>query len=477
VNTIKEIVRHVAKHSVTYAFATVLNRSLRILLLPLYTHYLLKTEYGALEILFVTSSVTVLILQLGMGSAVIRSILYKKDSDKKTIICTAYYFLGTIAAIFVFILVLFSKQISILLLDNSSYVHVLSLAFIGDFFLILQVIPMARLRIEERSKIFALVAGANFVFSLLCNFLFVVVFRLGLFGVISANALPAAVFSVVYFIIIKKDLGISFSWEELRDMLGFGIPLVPAAIFNMVLMMSDRYFIKIYLGLDYVASYGVAVRLSTVMSLLVSAFQMAWPAVLFPIARKSNGPVIFAELFNYFLMALVAIGLGISIFSYDIISIFVGTSFIDGAKVIPLIIIAFIFYGVNYFSSIGVQVKKKTFYYPIVIGVAALINIIMNIYLIPRIGIIGAALAKAVAFAVFGISIGAISLLYYHIPYKIKTIAFIFFSGSMIYIVAGLIEKSCTFLHVMERLLLYLCFPLILYLLGYFKRITILRTS
>lgn len=428
-----DVVKRLLKHSIVYAVAAVLNRAVTIIMLPIYTRYLLKPEYGALEIFWVTSSVIMAILQLGIGSALFRNVIYIENADRKVLTSTAQYFLVVFSLISILILLLFAPQLSMLLLGSTTYVNMLRLIFIGDFFLVFATVPMTRLRIDERSGLFAIIAGGNFFIGIVLNVLFVVVFKMGLFGAVLAMTLNAAAFAVIYSIVIWKDFILSFSFSDLKDMLGFGLPLVPASIFVLVLNMADRYFIRYYLGLDQVADYGAAARLSMIIALLVNAFQMAWPAVLFSIAKQKEGPQVFARLFNYFNALLLFSSLVIALFAQELLSLLATKSYLEAAPIVSLLVLSSVFFGVNYFTSIGVQVKKKTLYYPLLIGIAAIINLVICLVSIPRQGLWGAAFAKLVSFAFLGISICLVSLKFYSIPFQIKKTMLIYFSAIGLY--------------------------------------------
>ncbi len=429
-----DVVKRLFKHSLVYAIATVLNRAVTIIMLPIYTRALTTAEYGSLEIFLVTSSVLMMLLQLGIGSALFRNIIYKDGGDIKILTSTAQYFLVAFSLIAVLLLILFAPQLSVFILGSTTHVNLLRLIFIGDFFLVFATVPMTRLRIDERSGLFAIIAGGNFIIGILLNVLFLIVFKMGLYGAVLAMTLNAVVFAFIYSTVIWKDLIIKFSFAELKDMLGFGLPLVPASVFILVLNMADRYFIRYFLGLEQVAVYGATARFSMVVSLLVNAFQMAWPAVLFSIAKQKEGPQIFARLFNYFNALMLFSSLVMALFAHEFLLLITTADYTAAAPIVSLLVFSSVFFGVNYFTSIGVQVKKKTMYYPLLIGIAAVINLVICLTVIPRLGLWGAGIAKFVSFAFLGISICLVSLKYYPIPFHLRKTVLIYVSAAALYL-------------------------------------------
>ncbi len=424
-----ELISRLLKHSGAYALATVLNRAVSVVLLPLYSRSLDKAEYGLLEIFTVTSTVVMLVLQLGMHSALFRSALYRQGADRRVLTSTAHYFLVACAFVVVAALMPVADPLALLLFGKSSYAWLLRLMFVGDFFLVCNTIPMARLRIDEKSGKFALLASANFVVSIALNVFFVAVLKRRVEGVIVANTVATFFFALIYTMVIWPELGRAFSLSELKEMLSYGLPLVPAAACNMVLMMSDRYLLRFLTDLDQVALYAAGMRLGVLMMLVVSAFQLAWPAIFFPIARRADGPRTFARLFEFFMLGVCTIALGLAILARDLLEMLATRSYVEGAKVVPLIVASFVLYGVYYYTAIGVQVRKKTYFLPLGIGVAAAINLFLGLSLVPRMGISGAALAKVVAYAALAVVMWAVSQRLYRVPYDLAKFVLLMVTG------------------------------------------------
>jgi O-antigen/teichoic acid export membrane protein len=463
-----QVLKRLFKQSAVYAVGTVLNRAVSILMLPFYTRYLTKSEFGILEILLITSTILLFVLQLGMGPALFRSVLYKKKANRRIDISTAYYFLAFFALAVIVLLTTAATPLSLVLFDDPDKAVLLRIIFIGDFFLLLNAIPMVVLRIDQKSVKFATIASSNFFLGISLNILFLVVFRQGVRGVVTANTIAAVLFSAIYFFVIRRELQLIFSFRELKDMLLFGLPLVPGAIGDMVLMMSDRYFIKFYRGLDELACYGVAIRISLVISLMVSAFQMAWPAIFFPMVKEKDAHITLARIFTYFWGLLVTFGFILSVFSREIITLIATTRFVEGARVIPYLMIAFIFYGVYYYTSIGIQIKKKTIFFPIVIGITAVVSIGLNFLLVPRYGQVGAGLAKMFALVTLGFGICAISSRYYYIPFEYARLLKVLITAVVLYLASTLLSGSSTVIVLLQKGAIVLLFPVMLLFIGFF---------
>jgi O-antigen/teichoic acid export membrane protein len=451
------VVQRLLKHSFVYAVATVLNRAVNIILLPVYTRYLSKADYGALEILFITSTLLVLVLQIGMGSALFRNLLYKTGGRRREIVSTAHYFVIGVGLCALSIGFIFSDKLAVVLFNSADLARALRILFFCDFFLIYQAIPMVVLRIDQKSLKFAIIAGANFITAISLNLFFIYRLDAGIEGIMIANTVAAAIFALVYTVVSRQDLGFCFSRSELIDMLGFGAPLVPAALGDSILMLSDRYFLKFYCGLETVASYAVVVRISTVLALAVNSFQMAWPAMLFSIAREEDASNIFARLFDYYLSVLLFITLALSLFSTELVRLLATKNLAEGAQVLPLLLLSFIFYGTYYYGSIGIQIQKKTYYIAIVMWSAVAVNVMLNIVLIPQYRMVGTSLARLSSYAILGIALTAISSKYYYVPYHYKTILKTIGLSVLVFLISSSIRLRAD-LHFAIRLILLVGF-------------------
>lgn len=455
------IFRQVFRHSFAYAVGTVLNRITNIILLPLYVRYLSKAEYGALEILLQTSTIVMIVLQLGMGSALFRSVLYKEGGDRRMISSTAHYFLGVFSAVLLAILILFAPEMAASLLGSRESAYLLRIIFLGDLFLVLATVPLSLLRIDQKTTLFIKLAAANFCAGITLNLLFLVHWKMGVAGVLWANTLTAVFFALLYLYVNRCEWRPAFSWSELREMLSFGLPLVPSAMGDLVLQASDRYIIKYARGFEELGAYSVAMRLAMAISLVINAFQMAWPAIFFPLVRKPESRELFARLFNYLLFFLVFVTLVLSLFAREIIALIATSAYLEAAGVLPLICLSFIFYGTYYYSSIGIQIEKKNHYSALILIGAAAINVLLNLVLIPRWGLSGAGAAKLVSNILLGVGVALVSQRYYAIPYRYRALAMLLLTAAGLYGIGQLVSGFHP-LSWLVRLLLVAVFPLLL---------------
>ena len=467
--TLVAYVKRLLKHSSIYGVGTLLYRAVALILLPLYTRYLSTGEYGDLELFFITSSFLVMILQFGMGSAIFRAVIYRDQHDPVLIVSTAFFFMLLINLVCVFGLCLFSRELSIAIFEVPDQAYLLRLIFVTDFFLVMSILPMAKLRIDERSLLFTIVAAGNFFCGVTLTVLFLVVFQWGIEGIFWAQLINAIIFTIVYISIISHEIRLKFSWNELKDMLGYGLPLVPASVATSILMLSNRYFLRHLGTAEEVGIFSAGYRMAQIVALIVNAFQMAWPTLLFTIVKEEKARDTFSRLFSYFVFVLVTVSLAIAIFGRELLVLITTPNYVAAHQIIPVLLLSNILWGFFYMTSVGIQVKKKTIYSAIIIGIAALVNLVLNYWLIsiPDFRLAGAALASFVANFIVAVATLIISLRFYYIHYEYLKILQIFLLATLAYMIGLVVPTDRIFITLILKTMIIILFLVSLYL-GHF---------
>jgi len=463
-------IKRLIKHTAIYGLGGILYRAAALVLLPVFTRFLNASEYGDYELLFTTSTFLFLILQLGMGSAIFRSIIYKENSDESLIISTSFYFLLAANILMVGLLCLFSETISIAIFTTPDKAYLLRLIFIADLFEVMITIPQTKLRIDESSIIYTLIALANFIVRMGLTIYFLVVIDSGVTGVIWAQFINSFVFFLVYTLLIIKKIQFRFSWTELKDMLGYGLPFVPASMGTSILMLSNRYFLRHYESADEVGYFSAGYRIAQIIALVVNAFQMAWPTLLFSIAKEKDAPRTYSKLLTYLSFVLVSLTLSLSIFGREILYYVVSPEYVIVEHIIPLLNLANVFWGIFYMTSIGIQIEKKTIYVPITTGIAAVANLALNFWLIglTDFALFGAAIASLAGNVIMALSALVISLKFYYIAYEYRKICWLFTLGTIIYLVAVNLPVANILVTIIFKLLLLGLFFIVLYFIHFF---------
>jgi len=455
------------KHSVVYGGGSVLRNAVALLLIPLYVTFLTEAEFGVLTLLEATARLLVVILQMGMGSAYILAAMHEETTDRRTTVSTAFSFLTISSLILIATLVLLRRPLAVVLLGKAKYQALLALMLASVFFQTLKTVPLAKLRVEKRSKLYSILAALTAILLVLFCFVALALLRKGLVGAVAANTIAAVVAGALCVATIRKDLLRRFSTACLNTMLKFGLPLVPAALAGTALTVADRYFLQHYRTLDEVGLYELGYRFGMVMGLAVAAVQMAWPPVMYAAAKRENAREFYALFLTYFIFAMCLAGLGLVLFSPDIIH---AIGWGEAARVVPWIVASYVFWGIQAVTNVGVSLKKKTHHLAIVTVAAAGLNLLLNRLLIPAHGLTGAAAATLISYCVIGVGGAAVSLRLYPIRYEYGRLLKIAVVTLVLSLVIFPVSRLGSFaVGIGIKAICFLAFPVILYAVRFFR--------
>ena len=160
------------------------------------------------------------------------------------------------------------------------------------------------------------------------------------------------------------------------------------------------------------------------MALLVAAFRFAWHPFFLSTSKQEDAKEIFAKILTYFAVIGACLFLTASFFIDQLVQFdFFGVTLIDekywqGTKVVPLILLAQLIYGVYVNFVVGIHLKMKTKFLPLITGAGLAVNIAVNLFLIPKFGMMGAGYAKVAGYIVMSGFLYFVARRYYPIPYE-----------------------------------------------------------
>jgi len=229
-------------------------------------------------------------------------------------------------------------------------------------------------------------------------------------------------------ILARRDL-ISlraFDFSFLRTAIAFSMPLMAAEISWVVLDSGDRFFIQHYMGLQalgfYAAAYGIAIYLQDVM---MAPLQLA----LFPICMKvwnNDGKEatqnFLSRSLDQFLLAAVAVVCVAIVTARDVIVLLASKKFQEAHGLLPYLVIGLVLSAVTIFFRPGLMIYKRASRIASATFYACVLNIVLNMILLPRIGLVGAAIATMISYAAIVVFLAYQSLGV--LPYKLEPMAF-----------------------------------------------------
>jgi O-antigen/teichoic acid export membrane protein len=266
--------------------------------------------------------------------------------------------------------------------------------------------------------------------------------RLGIAGALLATGAgyAAAVVGTLPIILVRSRLHIRR--DVARSMLAFGTPLVMSGISIWVLQLSDRYLLSLFGSWSETASYAVAYSLGSVLSTVVLApFSLAWPTAMYSIARRRDAQEVFRTVFRWFSSVLLFAAFGLSLVSTALFGWLFPKSYQSAVSVIPIIAASIAFYGVYTVVMAGASVKRKTWMTAVFTTIAALVNLVLNLVLIPRAGAMGAAISTLIAYIVLAAIAYVANLRIYPVRYQVGQFALAALVGGAAFYVSATLPR------------------------------------
>lgn len=360
------------------------------------TRYLGPEQFGILSYAQSFVGIFAALSSLGLNDIIIRELV--KNQDNRNLILGSSFGLQTLGSTIIMLILI----ISIYYNDNEPLTNKIIiilglLTFINSFNVI-----ASYFHSQVKSKFYAIAGLVGVIISALLKvYLILGSYSLIYFVYVLAFDVMFLVTGLIWF--YKKSgeslLKWKFSWKMAKDLLKDAWPLILSGIIVSIYMKIDQVMIKEYLGNGEVGQYSAAVRLSEAWYFIPTIIcSSLFPAI---INAKLKDDTLYKnrlqQLYNLMVVLGVVIILPVLTLSDWMINLLYGEAFQRSAGVLNIHILGsvFVFLGVanqKWFISENYQA-----YNIICLGMGMVANIVLNVIMIPRMGIMGAAYATLIS--------------------------------------------------------------------------------
>jgi len=455
--------RRLGRHSAVYGLGGLVSRILATVLLPLYTHYLPTNAYGDVELVTAATAVLAIVLQLGISSAFFRFYFDAKEiAAKLTVVRTSFWFTMAMSTVGLVLGLVFAGPIAHWIVP----VHDPTLIRAGAVGLWAQTNYQqltALFRVEERSTSYAIASVANVLLTVAAMVVFIAVFHWGAVGLVVGNFTGTLAVYLALLAYRREQLGLEFDRTLFRKMQTFGMPLVPSAVALWAINFIDREFVSWYKGNGEVGVYSAAIKVASVITFVMIAFRTAWPAFAYSIEDDREARRTYSFVLTYLLAAASWFALALGALAPWLVSLLTSAGYQRADRGVALLAFAFAIYAGYSVLAIGSGRARKTQLNWVVTGVGAAVNIALNFWLIPRYGMVGAAISTLAAYVVLfaGMTVYAQSV--YPVPYQWRRIATVVGSAAGLTVLARALHLSLA-----PTFALVAIYPLLLLPLGFY---------
>jgi O-antigen/teichoic acid export membrane protein len=466
--------RRLATTGAAYTAASILSKVIAVALLPLYTRYLSPEDYGAAEVLFAAVVTASIIVRFGLLEAILR-FYYLPEEDPARVVSSTFaglFWLSTLGALVALPL---AAPLSELLLDPSelppdvSGPELVRIAIGGLWVLTMWEYMLTLFRLDERARAFFTTTILNVVAAIALTVVLVVGLEEGARGLLLGSYASGGAFVLVLITLQWRRLSLRFDPRLLRRLFRFGMPTMPAEVSLYALNFADRLIITHSLGLAEAGLYSLGVKFAQAVNVLVRGFQLAWPPLAYSIRDDDEARRVYATVVTLFVAACATVVTGMWLFSRWIVRALADPKFFDSYEVIGLVSAAVTLYAL-YLVLVVILGRTGRTEFNLPAAIAALVvNVALNLALVPPLGIVGAGLALVASYVV------VLGLMYvftqrlFPVPYEWGRLLRVLLTVAALVGLAELIVPTEGATGLLFRAVLFAAYPLLLWATGFFS--------
>jgi len=436
--TIKSKIKEAASHTLIYGLGSVLQTALGFILIPLYTRYYSTDMYGTLALITICGSLAGTVFYLGASSALSRSYFdYEGGIERKKVISTSLYLSLIGACAQILLGFLFKEKLSLLLFNTDAYaLHIFiilissALTFLNNLFYIL-------LRFERKSKQVVIMNLISLVTSVGLITSFLIILKLGVMAPILGQFINQLLLFGILFYLTKESFVFAYSKPELKIQLQFGLPTIFVGLSGSLLTTIDRFLLNKFCTLNDVGVYSLGFLLGTSINVLfIAPFGQIWAPMRMEYRKDENAKDLYKLMLTYYFIIGLFVTIGVSIFSKEILMLISGRpEYIVAYKIVPIVMMAFLVYGVVGIIDNGIYFARKISYHAYIFWSCVVINWVLNYMLIPIFGYMAAAYSILITFSVIVGLVYIVSNRLFKIQLEHVRLAKIFISSGVILLV------------------------------------------
>jgi O-antigen/teichoic acid export membrane protein len=411
------VVRNIFTHGALYALAGAVSQGISFLLFPLLAHVLTPVEFGVVDLLAVLATLVHLTIALEVVQGMARQLPDSADqAERRAYASTALWFTIAVYTPFTVVAIALAAPLTDAFLGRGIDPAVLRIAALSAWATGVMYVGQNTLRFELRPRAFAVVTVV--LAGVTASTTAVLLVTLGgraeyalagqLAGAIAGGAVAVW--------LARRSYGLCFDRAKLRTMLAFSVPLVPASVGVFLNSYADRLAIKATRSLADVGVYGVGLRLSLVVGLVLLGFQGSVTPLVLSHYREPGTPAALARVFRIFALLALTLFVAVSVFAHEALAVLTAPAYQSAERLVPPLTAGAFLAGMYIFAP-GLPIARRTRPMATISVAGGLANVGMAFALVPAVGMEGAAIAFLVTSAGSFAALMMLSQREYHVPH------------------------------------------------------------
>jgi O-antigen/teichoic acid export membrane protein len=460
--------RRLATTGAAYTAASIVSKLIAVALLPLYTRYLTTGDYGAAEVMFAAVVSASIVVRLGLIEALLR-FYYRDDEDPDRVVSTTFAALFWFATIAAAIALPFAGPISEALLAESAP-DLARIAIGGLWVATMFEYLLTLFRLEERARAFFVTTMLSVLSAIGLTVVLVVGAGEGARGLLLGSYASGTAFVLGLIWVHRRRLSLRFERPLLRRLMRFGLPTMPAELSLYGLNFVDRIIIVHVAGLAEAGLYSIAVKFAQGVNVLVRGFQLAWPPLAYSIRDDDEARRVYATVVTLFVAGCAFVVTGMWLLSRWLVRALAAPEFFGSYKAIGLLATAATLYALYMVLVVILGRTGRTeFNFPATLA-ALVVNIALNLALVPPLGIAGAGIALVASYIVVLALMYVFTQRLFPVPYEWGRLLRVLTVSAGLVGLGELLLPTEGFVGLLLRLAFALAYPFALLATGFFTR-------
>ncbi len=394
--------RRLARQSTVYALGNAVAKASGVIITPLYLRLLTTADFGYFGLLVATAQIVVPLAGFGLTTGLLTFSADPARTDQQaalpfTVIATTAVAAAVVLAVFWAA----SIPIAEVLLDDPARAPLVRMLGVYAAFKVLQAVPLTLLRIEERAGAYMSASVLETGVLAVATYVGMGPLGLGLEGALWGLVLSAGASTVVLTVAMLGRVVWELHPSLVGELIRFGAPLVLSALALPIIHVGDRYVIKALAGPAEVGVYDVAARLSGLLNvLIVQSFQQAFTVVGMKMLAEGDAAPFYRRTFRLYTALAGWAALALALVTYDVTVVLAGDASYTGAvpMVLPLAL-GYLAYGLYIVFANTLYASGDTTTVAAALTVAVVVNLGLNVLLVPVLGGVGAAVATLASYS------------------------------------------------------------------------------
>lgn len=389
------------KNTVIYALGDIVPKLLGFISFPILTKYLSPSDYGVVNY---TNTLGVFLLAIGFLCTNTYYLVFyyrcEDDISQKRLLGNLSSFIIAYNAILLIVLGIFGQYLFGIFGSQIPFFPFIFICVLANFFNIFSILPSALYRLLEKPMFLTIVNVFRGVITLIVTLILVIFYDYKALGVLYSTMFVNLIFVFIFLYSIRKHVIWNFNIPQIKKILVFSLPLVPGTLAYYITTISDRILIDKYLSLNDLGIYSTAATLALILNIFSYGAYKAFEPYIFKNWGLPDFKQTFEKIHNSFIYILLIGVLGLSLFSEEFFKIMTSEKFYRAYWYVPMIIIGVYSASLNMLYSTIITAKEKTKVNSIISIIGASISIFLNVWLLPKFGLIMAAVVSSFAMSI-----------------------------------------------------------------------------